>query len=101
MSKEKNYNLNDLKSDTIDEFKELYKDYTCINRAITEIADSNVPIYYYDIAQYLAHNFILGQTETDLGATEPFAIIQQNIFTELQEALHIWCSDNLNMEERN
>ena len=93
----KNYKLNDLISDTIDEFKEEYKNYSDINDAITEIADSNTPIYYYDIAQYLANNFNLGHTESEFESKEPFKIITDNIYNELHNALYNYVNENKNL----
>ena len=94
----KSYNLNDLVSDTIDEFKEEYKNYSDINDAITEIADSNTPIHYYNIAQYLANNFILGHTESEFGEKEPFKIIQTNIYIELENALNDYVNSKPNLK---
>ena len=94
----KNYNLNALISDTIDEFKEEYKNYSDINDAITEIADSNTPIYYYDIAQYLANNFILGHQESEFEEKEPFKIIQTNIYLELENALNDYVNNKPNLK---
>ena len=92
--KKNNYKLNDLISDAIDEFKNEYKNYSDINDAITETADSNTPIYYYDIAQYLAHNFILGHTESEFESKEPFKIITDNIYNELYNGIYNYvCND--------
>ena len=92
--KKNNYDLNGLISDAIDEFKNEYKNYSDINEAITETADSNTPIYYYDIAQYLAHNFILGHTESELESKEPFKIITDNIYNELYNGIYNYvCND--------
>ena len=89
-----NYKLNDLISDAIDEFKNEYKNYSDINDAITETADSNTPIYYYDIAQYLANNFILGQTESEFESKEAFKIITDNIYNELYNGIYNYvCND--------
>ena len=92
--KKDNYELNDLISNTIDEFKEEYKNYSDINDAITEIADSNTPIYYYDYAQYLANNFNLGHTESEFESKTPFDIIRDNIYNELYNALYNYVNEN-------
>ena len=91
---EKSYLLGDLIENTIDEFKREYKNYSNIEDAINEIADSNVPIYYYDIAQYLAKNFTLGQTESEFESKEAFKIITDNIYNELSNALYNYVHNN-------
>tara|TARA_R100000234_G_C4865988_1_gene121217 strand:- start:204 stop:503 length:300 start_codon:yes stop_codon:yes gene_type:complete len=93
----KSYLLGDLIENAIDEFKNEYKNYSDINDAITEIADSNTPIYYYDIAQYLAHNFILGHTESECESKEPFKIITDNIYSELSNALYNYVNKHKNL----
>ena len=90
----KSYLLGDLIKNTIDEFKQEYKNYSNIEDAIHEIADSNVPIYYYDIAQYLTNNFILGQTESEFESKEAFKIITNNIYNELNNALYNYVHNN-------
>ena len=89
----KNYDLKVLINDTIEEFKTEYKNYSDIDNAVTEIADSNVPIYYYDLAQYLAHNRILG-FNNELGEQEVFKILQHNIYSELTGELYNYISEN-------
>ena len=92
-----NYSLNDLISDSIDELKENYKEYSDINDAITEIADSNTPIYYWDIHQYLAHNRELMFLNDEFGSfsdkeTNISNLIQSNIFYAIEEKLYDYCN---------
>ena len=96
--KKKNYKLEDLISDTIDEFKDEYTNYSDINDAMTEIADSNTPIYYYDYAMYLANNFNLGHTESEFDSKAPFDIIRDNIYNELYDALYNYVCKNNNLK---
>ena len=64
-----------------------YKDMD-IDQAVNEITDSCVPIYYWDIAQYMAHNFELIHIEpTD---NQP---IYQAVQSELYEQIHNGLND--------
>ena len=56
---ETNYSLKALKEATLEEYLEHVHEYTDKEQAQHEIADSNVPIYNWDLSQYLAHNFKL------------------------------------------
>ena len=87
-AKKRSFLLDDLIENTIDEFKREYKNYSNIENAINEIADNNVPIYYYDIAQYLANNFILGQEESEFQSKEAFKIVTDNIYNALNNYVH-------------
>ena len=89
----KNYDLKVLINDTIEEFKTEYKNYSDIDNAVHEIADSNVPIYYYDLAQYLANNTMLG-FNNELGEQEVFKILQHNIYSELVGELYNYIAEN-------
>ena len=63
-----------------------YKDMN-IDQAVNEITDSCVPIYYWDIAQYMAHNFELLHIEpTD----------KQPIYQAVQSELYDKIYDGLN-----
>ena len=92
-----NYSLNDLISDSIDELKENYKEYSDIEDAINEIADSNTPIYYWDIFQYLAHNNELMHLNDEFGSysdneTNISNMIQSNIFYAIEEKIYDYCN---------
>ena len=80
----KNYDLNVLKADTLKEFLFEYENYSDIDTAITEIADSFVPIYNYDFLQYVANNSILGQAEEQANIKDIYSFISMNIFYELE-----------------
>ena len=64
-----------------------YKDMD-IDQVVNEISDSCVPIYYWDIAQYMAHNFELLHVEpTD---NQP---IYQSVQDELNEQIYNGLND--------
>tara|TARA_R100000322_G_scaffold129653_2_gene85798 strand:+ start:381 stop:686 length:306 start_codon:yes stop_codon:yes gene_type:complete len=83
----KNYDLNVLKADTLREFKAEYKNYDCIDSALHEIADSNVPIYNYDLVQYLANNSELAYSEEQEEIKDIYSFLMTNIFHELHNFL--------------
>ena len=80
----KNYDLNVLKADSLKEFLFEYENYSDIDTAITEIADSFVPIYNYDLLQYVANNSILGHAEEQANIKDIYSFISMNIFYELE-----------------
>ena len=92
MSK-KTYELKDLIIDACDtlehEWEEIEKGHYDLDDMIHEIADSGVPIYYYDICQYAAHNTWLMQ---EIPETNPNGNahdqIQANIYEAICEGLY-------------
>ena len=101
---ETDYSLKALKEATLEEYLEHVHEYTDKEQAQHEIADSNVPIYYWDIAQYLAHNFNLAW-ESDFedfaeGEKDIFKMIQIRIYFELLEHLHNYESLKYNLETK-
>ena len=94
--KEKNkYYMDDLIENACDELEDIIKseelDINCddIDDTIHEIADSNIPIYYYEIARYCAVNTHLLTNKSEFAEdTEPYKHIQCNIYEELLDGLH-------------
>ena len=88
-SKEKNYSIEDLVSDACDEFDEVWDGDSDEDGIMHEIADNAVPIYYWDIAQYAAHNTWLmtqkPEINTDGNAHDQ---IQANIYEHIVEGLN-------------
>ena len=103
MSKEKykledcteRYELADLITEACDELDDIIKDEELdilvddISDTINEIADSNVPIYYYDIGRYAGNNSWL---MTEIPEINPEGNahdqIQANIYLAIVEGLH-------------
>ena len=98
--KEKNkYYMDDLIDSACEELEDIIKheeldinyDVVSIDETIQEIADNNVPIYYYDIAQYCAMNthLISSTPEVDMGNdSAPYKHVQCNIYEDLIEGLY-------------
>ena len=90
MSRDKNgYRLEDLVIDACDEFDEQSEHYDEPDEAVHEITDGFVPIYYYDIAKYAAHNHWL-MTEVPELCPEGNAHdqIQANIYQYVVDGLY-------------
>ncbi len=87
--KEKDYQLSSLVIDACDVFDEQAEYYDEHDDAVHEIADGAIPIYYWDIAQYAAHNHWL-MTEVPEINSEGTAHdqIQANIYQYVVEGLY-------------
>ena len=85
-TKEKDYQLSDLILDACDEFDDIMCDSERDEQDIIhEIADNAVPIYYWDIAQYAAHNTWL---MTEKPETSPDSNAHDQILANIYEAIH-------------
>ena len=62
-----------------------YKDMD-IDQAINEISDSCLPIYYWDIAQYIAHNFELIHIEP-IDSQPIFQAVQSELYDKIHSGL--------------
>ena len=90
-SKEKDYQISSLIIDACDEYDDLIdKDEDYIDEdLIHEIADSAVPIYYWDIGQYAAWNPILMQEIPEINPNgNAHDQIQSNIYEAICEGLY-------------
>ena len=89
------YELADLISDACDELddmiisEELDIEVDDIHDTIHEIADSNIPIYYYDIGRYASNNSWLMTEIPELNPEgNAHDQIQANIYLAIVEGLH-------------
>ena len=94
--KEKNkYYMDDLIENACEELEDIIKseelDINCddMQDTIHEVADSNIPIYYYEIAQYCANNTHLLTNKSEFAEdAEPYKHVQCNIYEELLDGLY-------------
>lgn len=66
---------------------------------IHEIADSNVPVYTYDLMMLAAGDLCLATEDPELGpafdgSPTPVNIIAANVYERITEHLYEWVSDN-------
>lgn len=86
-----NYSIEGLIKKAIEEFKNLSNeiDNSNLERYLHEISDSYTPIYYWDIAQFLAHNNILGFPD-EITGDSIFPVIQSQLYNRIYEGLSNW-----------
>ena len=89
------YHMDDLIDSACEELEDIIKheelDIDCddMQDTIHEVADSNIPIYYYEIAQYCANNTHLLTNKSEFAEdAEPYKHVQCNIYEELLDGLH-------------
>ena len=101
MEEKKNYQMQELYDQAIDDLKcrlEWNKKHCIedeeIEDLITEVADNNIPIYTYDLLQYASNNFDLIEP-SDLCSDNPSVtqIITANIYEVLTEALYEYINE--------
>ena len=83
-TKEKDYQLSSLIIDACDEFESEWDGDGDEWDLMHEIADSALPIYYWDIAQYAAHNTCL---MTEKPETSPDSNAHDQILANIYEAV--------------
>ena len=92
MSKDKcGYNIRDLVEDACDSFDNDYdRNNYDDDETMHEIADNSVPIYYYDVGQYAAHNHWLMMNKPEMGSDNMNAHdqIQANIYEAVLNGLY-------------
>ena len=92
MSKDKcGYNLDDLLEDACESFDKDYGDMRMgydDDEVIHEIANNSVPIYYWDIAQYAAHNpWLMTEIPDIMSDGNAHDQIKSNIYTYIYDEL--------------
>ena len=91
--------LQECVSDAIDELRDWVKDNPDEepHDTISELADSNTPIYHATILDMAASNWEIGQVESELGpafdgTATPSNIAAANIYEHLNQKMHEWVS---------
>ena len=93
-TKEKDYSIESLIIDACDSFDNDFDwgedgDNYDEDDVVHEIADTSVPIYYWDIAQYAAHNSWLMTVEPEINPNgNAHDQIQSNIYEAICEGLY-------------
>ena len=98
MSKNKTYNLDDLLVDACESFDNDYdwgeeREYIYdgnydVDEIIHEVANNAVPIYYWDIAQYAAHNpWLMTEIPDIMSDGNAHDQIKSNIYTYIYDEL--------------
>ena len=81
------YSIESLIENAINVLKDEYQGYDDIDDAIHEIADNEVPIYYWDIAQYMAHNFELLHIDTSDKESAVYEVVQAELYEQIYNGL--------------
>ena len=86
-----NYSIEGLIKRAIEEFKNLSNeiDNSNLDTYLQEISDNCTPIYYWDIAQFLAHNTSLGYPD-EMSGNSIFSVIQSQLYNRIYEGLSNW-----------
>jgi hypothetical protein len=95
MSKDKcGYNLDDLLEDACESFDKDYGD--------MRMANNSVPIYYWDIAQYAAHNpWLMTEIPDIMSDGNAHDQIKSNIYTYIYDELTTYKEKKENEDESN
>ena len=106
MSKDKcGYNLDDLLEDACESFDKDYGDMRMgydDDEVIHEIANNSVPIYYWDIAQYAAHNpWLMTEIPDIMSDGNAHDQIKSNIYTYIYDELTTYKEKKENEDESN
>lgn len=105
MSKNKTYNLDDLLEDACESFDKDYGDMRMgydDDEVIHEIANNSVPIYYWDIAQYAAHNpWLMTEVPDIMSDGNAHDQIKSNIYTYIYDELTTYKEKKENEDESN
>ena len=80
-----NYSLKDLARKTFAEVESLKDEYSEIERCIQEVCDNHTPIYNWDLAQFLAHNFLLSSSQGYENKEDIFSNIGQRVYFYIEE----------------
>ena len=91
--------LQEYVSDAIDELRDWMKDHPDeeADDIISELADSNTPVYTSTILDLAASNWEIGNVESGIGpafdgAPTPANIAASNIYTHLLQKMHEWAN---------
>ena len=99
-TKEKDYQLSDLIIDACDEFDEVWDGDSDEWDVMHEIADNMIPIYYWDIAQFAAHNTWLMTEKPEINPEgNAHDQIQSNIYEAICEGLSEHYEETVNKGE--
>ena len=96
MSKEKDYSITSLIINACEEYDDLFDECDDWLDLMHEIADNAIPIYYWDIAQYAAHNTWL---MTEIPEINPNGNAHDQIQSNIYEAICEGLYEHINEKE--